>query len=85
MDSDVSMQPRNMTEGSAYRKVLDDCRTSRKTIAALFPEITWWEVGNEWNHDPFRHPEDHLSSGMKCVFTWKQKATIATDLMYYAA
>jgi hypothetical protein len=81
----VAMPPRDMTEGSAYRKVLDDYRTSWKTLASQFPEVTWWEVGNEWNHDPFLHPLDYSSSGMKSVFTWKQKAAIATDLMYYAA
>ncbi len=81
---DVSIPHRDLTEGSAYMKVLHDYETSWKTLAGLFPEITLWEVGNEWNHDPFLHPMDYRQTKMKSVFSWKEKAAIATDLMYYA-
>lgn len=81
----VAVPARDMTEGSEYRKFLDNYETSWETLARAFPEVTRWEVGNEWNHDPFLHPMDYKSSGMKSVFTWKQKAAISTDMLYYAS
>ena len=82
---DVSIFQRDLTEGSNYMNLLAAYQTSWQTIASLFPEISLWEVGNEWNHDPFLHPIDYKSSGFKSVFTWKEKAAISTDLLYYAS
>jgi len=44
---------RNMTEGSDYVKFLEKYKESWKTLARAFPNITLWEIGNEFNTDIF--------------------------------
>ena len=74
---------RDMSEGSEYRAFLEQYRQSWKTLAETFPEIRYWEVGNETNNDPFLHPVDYTTRGTK--FTADEKAMITVDMMYYAA
>ena len=53
-------------------------REQWKTLAAAFPEITYWEMGNETNSYAYLSPV----SGR---FTLQEQAAINTDLMYYAS
>ncbi len=74
-----SMVPsRDETANSEYRQFLEENRQAWETTAKAFPEITYWEVGNEMNHDPFLKPVtgNAYSSAEKCK--------IMTDYMYYA-
>lgn len=53
------------------------------TLAKTYPEILFWEVGNEVNSDGFLHPYDYASRGR--TFTQDEKAEIVTDMCYYAS
>ena len=81
----TSMPARDTTPGSEYMQALDMLYRSWKTMAATFPEITYWEVGNEPNMDAFLHPTDYVATNGSAVYTMSEKAAIATDMMYYAA
>ncbi|MEM2937582.1 MAG: hypothetical protein QXJ63_03455 [Candidatus Bathyarchaeia archaeon] len=72
---------RNMTPGSGYMKFLESYRESWKTLAEAFPDITMWEIGNEFNIDMFLHPPDFPNS----TFSFQEKADITTDLLYYGS
>ena len=78
-----SMFPRNLTPGSDYMKTLGMLETSWKTLAGAFPQVTQWEVGNEWNTDTFLHPVGWTYGTPG--FTDDEKADIAVDLMFYSA
>lgn len=55
------------------------------TMAALFPQVAIWEVGNEWNLNAFLHPDGFLDSDMSHPFIADEKMDIAVDMMYFAA
>lgn len=74
---------RDTTPGSLYMQYLEAYRQSWKTLAQTFPEIKYWEVGNETNHDPFLHPTTYVSR--KQTFTNAEKAQITVDMIYYAS
>jgi hypothetical protein len=76
-----SVPYRNTTEGSDYMKFLEKYRESWKTLAGAFPNITMWEIGNEFNTDLFLHPSDFPNS----KFSIQEKADIMTDLLYYGS
>jgi len=82
VDGDLQAVPyRNMTEGSDYMKFLEKYRESWRTLAGAFPNITLWEIGNEFNTDIFLHPPDFPDS----KFSIQEKAEIMTDLLYYGS
>lgn len=83
--SPFSVPARDMSEGSVYRRFLQMYEASWRTLAEEFPEINYWETGNEHNHDPFLHPLDYGWDTDKNVYTHKEKADIATDMMLCAA
>ncbi|MBO7404425.1 MAG: hypothetical protein J6V24_05650 [Clostridia bacterium] len=78
-----AMFARDLTPGSDYMRTLGMLETSWKTMAAAFPQVTQWEVGNEWNTDTFLHPVDWIPGSPG--FTDDEKMDIAVDLMYFAA
>ena len=80
-----AMPKRDLTEGSLYRQTLDMLEQSWATMAALFPQVAIWEVGNEWNLNAFLHPDGFLDSDMSQPFTADEKMDIAVDMMYFAA
>ncbi len=80
-----AMPPRDLTPGSLYMRALSMLERSWQTMAAAFPEVAIWEVGNEWNLDAFLHPDGFLQSGLKHPFTADEKMDIAVDMMFYAA
>ena len=80
-----SIPPRNTTVGSNYMKALDNFENMCKVMATEFPEIEYWEIGNEWNHNPFLHPIGWKEDGTGVAsFTLNEKADISTDLMFRA-
>ena len=76
---------RDLTPGSPYMKTLEMLEQSWATMAALFPQVTIWEVGNEWNLNAFLHPDGFLDSDMSHPFTADEKMDIAMDLQYFSA
>lgn len=78
-----SMYHRDLTEGSLYMQTLEMMEQSWATMAALFPQVTQWEVGNEWNLDMFLHPIGW--KGGEEGFTPDEQMDIAVDMMYFSA
>jgi len=60
---------RNLTEGSPYKKFLNRYEKSWETLAKTFPNITMWEIGNEYNLHIFLHPQDLLYYGSLGIHT----------------
>lgn len=82
--SDASAVPaRDLTPNSVYMQFLQNWATSWHTLVSYFSEITYWEIGNEWDNDVFLHPMNY-NNGTH-VYTADQKAGIALDMMYYAS
>ena len=77
---------RDKTPGSDYMVFLDSYEAMWKALAAEFPEIDYWEMGNEMNHDPFLNPIGYTdgSNGV-APFSLMEKADITTDMMFYAS
>lgn len=81
----TSMPQRDTTEGSLYLEALDNFYAKSKWLAEEFPEVEYWEVGNEWNHNPFLHPIGWAEDGTGTpAFTMYEKALISAELMYAA-
>jgi hypothetical protein len=78
---------RNMTAGSDYMAFLDRYNESWETLAAAFPNITMWEIGNEYNSNDFLHPQgyNYNHSIPSPTFDFTEKAEITTDLLYYGS
>jgi hypothetical protein len=76
---------RNITVGSDYMSFLERYKESWETIARAFPNITMWEIGNEFNADPFLHPQGYNRTTGYPNFTETEKAEITTDLLYYGS
>ena len=80
-----AMPQRDLTEGSLYMQALSMLETSWETMARTFPQVSIWEVGNEWNLNAFLHPDGFLQTDMSHPFTPDEKYDIAVDMMYFAA
>lgn len=74
---------RDMSEGSAYRHFLLAYETTWYNLVSAFPEITLWEIGNEWNNDVFLRPLEYKTEGL--TYTVTEKARITLDMLYYAS
>lgn len=79
IDSDYQAVPRrNLTEGSAYKEFLGKYEKSWETLARKFPNITMWEIGNEYNLHHFLHPQIG-------DFDPSEREYVVTDLLYYGS
>jgi len=76
---------RNLTEDSPYKKFLDCYEKSWETLAKTFPNITMWEMGNEYNLHTFLHPQGYNSTDSSTWFTQQEAVNITTDLLYYGS
>jgi hypothetical protein len=76
---------RNVTSGSEYVRFLERYNESWETLARAFPSVTMWEIGNEYNADPFLHPQGYNRTTGSPNFTNTEKAEITTDLLYYGS
>jgi len=72
-----SIPVRSEDEGSPYQKMLKVWKSKWKQLAALYKgRIDYWEIGNEYNHDPFiRYAESYIPT--------EEKAKIFLDLLYF--
>ncbi len=80
--------PRPLEEG--YLSYMHAVEEMWQAIVALFPEITKWEVGNEYNSNVFFHPNGYKSvSGSLSEgsggFTKEEQVIVITDYVYYAS
>lgn len=71
--------PRDLTEGSKYRRWLEDYQTSWYNLVKLFPEIKLWEIDNETNNTDFMK---RVGGGQ---FSKHEMAEITYDMMYHAS
>jgi len=74
----------------AYGEWLQAVSDMWEKLAELFPEITKWEVGNEYNSNTFFHPNGYKSIAGSLQegsngFTAEEQFTVVTDYMYYAS
>jgi beta-glucosidase/6-phospho-beta-glucosidase/beta-galactosidase len=76
---------RDTSDGSAYSHFLEMFETSWYLAAKEFPEIEYWETGNELNHNVFLCPAKRLQNPDFPYFTHEEKAAIMTDMMFYAS
>lgn len=83
VNSNDSMYSRDLTPGSLYMRTLEMLEQSWCTLAAAFPQVEQWEVGNEWNTDTFLHPVGWQVG--QPGFSEDEKMDIAVDLMYFSA
>ena len=74
---------RDTEEGSLYLEWLALYEESWYTMASAYPEVGFWEVGNEVNMDLYLHPLSYETRGT--TFTVAEKAEIVTDMLYYAS
>lgn len=73
---------RNLTEGSNYMIALKNWEDMISMVVKEFPEIDYWELGNEWNHTGAINPTDYKADGSGGpAFTYEEKADITTDLI----
>lgn len=76
-----SVPKRNLTEGSPYDNFLKNYTWSWQVLTEAFPNITMWEIGNEYNLNQFLHPENYPSKN----FTLLEKVEIMIDLLYFGS
>jgi hypothetical protein len=76
---------RNLTEGSPYEKFLSKYEESWRVLAGTFPDVTMWEIGNEYNLPDYLHPIGYNKSDYNTWFSCTDTADIVTDLLYYGS
>lgn len=77
-----------------YALFLEKIEKAWYGMAKAFPDITYWEVGNEPNMNGFLHPITYIAnvgqdldasmSANPTAFNMEQKASVLTDILYYA-
>jgi hypothetical protein len=84
--SDVQTVPhRNLTEESTYHIFLKNYEQSWKILAETFPNITLWEIGNEYNLPSYLHPIEYDPDDSSTWFSFQENVDIVTDLLYYGS
>lgn len=78
-----SMYARDLTPGCLYMQTLELMEQSWYTMAKTFPQVSQWEIGNEWNLDQFLHPVGWKNG--EPGFSEDEKMDIAVDMMYFSA
>ena len=84
IDDPLAVPRRDLGEGSLYMRFLEQYGQAWVTLVSTFPEIGYWEVGNETNSNSFLHPLDY-SQNSSSTFTMEEKALITADMAYTAA
>jgi len=82
----LAIPDRDTAAGSDYMTFLDNWRLIWKTYAEWYPNVTYWEIGNEWNHNPFNHPfgYDESDPSSPC-FTYEEKMAICADMLHWGS
>ena len=84
-NSDVQCVPHPMDDRDMYVRFLKLYGDCYELLATEFPEITYWEPGNEFDFadGSFLHPIG-WTQGSSNVFTESEAARITADLCWYA-
>lgn len=67
-----------------YKEWLEMYSECYRLLAAEFPEIDFWECGNEFDLDAFLHKTNHSTDKMNSLFPENEAAAITADLCYAA-
>jgi len=75
-------------ETEDYTRFLNILRECYKLLSAEFPEVVYWEPGNETNSARFIAKQGYLPGGSDIanedyMYTQKEQAEITTDISYY--
>lgn len=76
---------------SFYGKWLNEVSTLWERLAATFPEIKYWELGNEFNMSAFMHPNGFIPTDGNLLgsgqggFSKAELVKLNLDYMYYAS
>ena len=84
-DDNQAVPYRNLTEGSLYEEFLGKYEESWRVLAETFPDVTMWEIGNEYNLPDYLHPIGYDTSDNNTWFRYTDAADIVTDLLYYGS
>ena len=68
----------------AYEYWMKGVSEAWKTLTKEFPEVTIWEMGNEFNTDPYFHPLTFNKETKTGGFSYSEKIATNLDYMYYA-
>ena len=84
-NSDVQCVPHPIDDRDMYIRFLKLYEKCYEFLATEFPEITYWEPGNEFDmvNGTFLHPIG-WTAGSSNVFTSSEAARITADLCWYA-
>ena len=68
----------------AYELWMKGVEEAWKTLTAEFPEVTVWEMGNEYNTDAYFHPVTFNKETGRGGFSVNEMISTNLDYMYYA-
>jgi hypothetical protein len=84
--------PDPATEAQIYKDFMSLTEIAYARLAELFPEIKYWECGNETNEDMYCNKKGYVQETWKTdrdlnrfTYSFEEKARITTDLMFYSA
>ena len=76
--------PEPMKDPGIYKEWLEIYTECYRMLATEFPEIDFWECGNEFDLDSFMHKSDYNVDKMNSMYPQNEAAAITADLCYAA-
>ena len=76
--------PEPMKDPEIYKTWLEMYSECYRMLATEFPEIDFWECGNEFDLDSFMHKSDYNNDKMNSLYPQGEAAAITADLCYAA-
>ena len=76
--------PEPLKDFDVYKTWLEMYSECYRMLALEFPEIDFWECGNEFDLDSFMHKSDYNTDKMNSLYPQNEAAAITADLCYAA-
>ena len=76
--------PEPMKDPEVYKTWLEMYAECYRMLATEFPEIDFWECGNEFDLDSFMHKSDYNQDKLNSLYPQDEAAAITADLCYAA-
>ena len=76
--------PEPLKDPEVYKQWLEMYSKCYRMLAIEFPEIDFWECGNEFDLDSFLHKSDYNVDKMNSLYPVGEAAAITADLCYAA-
>ena len=76
--------PEPLKDPEIYKTWLEMYSECYRMLATEFPEIDFWECGNEFDLDSFMHKTDYNTDKMNSLYPQNEAAAITADLCYAA-